>query len=230
MNNDIKYSISKFSTETGLSKKALIIYEKIGILNPSRNHKNNYRYYRKEHLLLAIKINKLKELGFSLKEIKNILSYNKLKTYLEIKKNIEEQKEKINNKIQLLENTKSEIDNILCSGNNFTNSQLINTKDNQITAIDLFLKIALDGNQIAFAEIIPNNEDKTLLDIKKRIPYGIIIGVAYPDSRNNSYNYEIGRNLPDNLTLKKSYKIIYIGSIDILKENARRAQRSLKLL
>ena len=65
----MNYSISKFSEKTGISPHTLRYYEKEGLITPQRNE-HHYRIYCDEDLDWAIFINKLKNTGISLKELK----------------------------------------------------------------------------------------------------------------------------------------------------------------
>ncbi|MGN4425914.1 MerR family transcriptional regulator [Bacillus cereus group sp. MYBK30-1] len=73
MNNNLLL-IKDFSKLSGLSRKALYLYDEHNILNPMFIHPNNdYRYYDKNQLLTAKRINLLKQAGFSLNEISKII-------------------------------------------------------------------------------------------------------------------------------------------------------------
>lgn len=66
-------SISDFSRLSGIKRKNLIFYDECGLLPPDRVGSNGYRYYtaaqlRTVHIILAFR-----EMGFSLKDIKDIL-------------------------------------------------------------------------------------------------------------------------------------------------------------
>ncbi|MTT31433.1 MerR family transcriptional regulator [Terrilactibacillus sp. BCM23-1] len=66
--------INQFSKLTGLSRKALYVYDQKNILNPSFiDPDNDYRYYNKNQLLTAKRIKLLKQAGFTLKEIEQIV-------------------------------------------------------------------------------------------------------------------------------------------------------------
>lgn len=67
----IKVEIGQFSKKTKLSIDTLRYYNKIGILVPKRI--NNIRYYDEKDLEKAIAITKLKNCGFTLSEIEQIL-------------------------------------------------------------------------------------------------------------------------------------------------------------
>lgn len=85
------YKISDFSKITNLTVKALRYYDEEGILTPScRNEDNSYRYYDESEYRKAILIKLLRDLDFSIAEIKDILasceSEADLSYYLEEKK------------------------------------------------------------------------------------------------------------------------------------------------
>ncbi len=71
-----KISIGKFSLLTRLSKKALRLYDENGLLVPkAKEYLTGYRYYTSEQIEVGIKIKNLCEIGFSLKEVKQLLSF-----------------------------------------------------------------------------------------------------------------------------------------------------------
>lgn len=74
----MEYQIGVFSKITQLSIKTLRYYHELAILNPVRiDHESGYRYYDQAGYEKARIILSLKELDFSLKEIKEILlNYN----------------------------------------------------------------------------------------------------------------------------------------------------------
>ena len=85
------YKISEFSRITNLTVKTLRYYDEEGILLPShRDAYNGYRYYTEEDFAKAKRIVLLRELHFSIAEIKEVLSHcehdNDLSYYLEEKK------------------------------------------------------------------------------------------------------------------------------------------------
>lgn len=83
------YTIGQFSKIAKLSTKVLRHYDKIELLKPSYiNFENGYRYYDLKQIKDVIFINKLKSYGFLLEEIKNILLQNdleELKRLMEVK-------------------------------------------------------------------------------------------------------------------------------------------------
>lgn len=87
------YSIGQFSKMTGISNKALIWYDTVGLLKPAKvNIENGYRYYDDESLKKVVNIHFLQEMGFTVSEIKNFSSFS-----------IEEQIEKLQKKVDFIE-------------------------------------------------------------------------------------------------------------------------------
>jgi len=69
------YKISDFSKITNLTIKSLRYYDEESILVPSyRNNENSYRYYDDKDFQKAQFIVMLRELDFSITEIKDILA------------------------------------------------------------------------------------------------------------------------------------------------------------
>jgi DNA-binding transcriptional MerR regulator/DNA gyrase inhibitor GyrI len=67
-------SIGEFSRVTQLTIKALRLYHEKGILIPDRiDYDSKYRYYRSSAVEKALIIKRLKDMGFSLHEIKEII-------------------------------------------------------------------------------------------------------------------------------------------------------------
>ena len=72
-------SIGQFSKICMVTVKALRHYDKIGLIHPcSINEENGYRFYSEEQISTMLLINKLKYYGFSLTDIKDILSSDKI--------------------------------------------------------------------------------------------------------------------------------------------------------
>ena len=81
----MKMHIKEFADFTGVSVRTLHYYDEIGLLKPATIDKDNgYRYYNNESTERMFEIIFLRELDFSLKSIKDILSspdYNKKEAY-----------------------------------------------------------------------------------------------------------------------------------------------------
>ncbi len=71
----MQYRIGEFSRITGLSIKALRLYHDEGLLTPDYiDEDSGYRYYSEEKISTGFLISRLRELGFSLKEVGAVLS------------------------------------------------------------------------------------------------------------------------------------------------------------
>ena len=68
------YTIKKLADIAGVSVRTLHYYDEIGLLKPQYRHRNSYRYYGEEEVLLLQQIMFFRELGFNLNEIKNFIS------------------------------------------------------------------------------------------------------------------------------------------------------------
>ncbi|MFC1478461.1 MerR family transcriptional regulator [Candidatus Margulisiibacteriota bacterium] len=91
------FTIGEFSKITKLTAKTLRYYDEIGLLSPGRQEDNEYRVYSAQDIEKAGIISKLKELGFSLKHIQEIV-----KNYSDdedIEEYLLHQIEKLNNEI-----------------------------------------------------------------------------------------------------------------------------------
>lgn len=122
-----------------ISPKALRIYEENNIVVPLRNN-NGYRNYREEDLIKLREVILLKELGFSLKEIKVLADKNKYENF-EIIRSLYFQEKAIENKITELENIKSTLSENI--------QALLNSKETYDYEL-LFTKIdkSLDYNKL----------------------------------------------------------------------------------
>lgn len=69
------YKIGEFSKITKLTVKTLRYYDEENILKPSyRNEENGYRFYEENDFKKAELIVLLRNLGFSISEVKDVLS------------------------------------------------------------------------------------------------------------------------------------------------------------
>lgn len=71
-----KMTTGEIAKKAGISQKAIRLYDEKGLLKPSEYSEGNYRLYDKEALLVLEKIIALKQIGFSLEEIKGNLMYS----------------------------------------------------------------------------------------------------------------------------------------------------------
>lgn len=69
----MEYRIGDFSQVTRLTAKTLRYYHEIGLLEPCRVEASGYRWYDEPAIRRATLIGKLKDLDFSLEEIKDVL-------------------------------------------------------------------------------------------------------------------------------------------------------------
>ena len=76
------YKIGEFSVLSKTTIKTLRYYEKEGLFSPSFVDDNGYRYYESNKLLELTNIIALRQVGFSIEEIKKVKDGAKLKNLL----------------------------------------------------------------------------------------------------------------------------------------------------
>ena len=69
-----KMTSGEIAKKAGISQKAVRLYDQKGLLKPSGYSEGNYRLYDKEALIILEKIITLKQVGFSLEEIRDRLN------------------------------------------------------------------------------------------------------------------------------------------------------------
>lgn len=105
MNSDKLFQIGEVSKLSNMPVKTIRYYDEIGLLKPEQvNPKSGYRYYSHRQIMLILVIKHLKNVGFSLDEIKHLLGredmeYNKI----QIAKKYKEIDDKINDLLLLKE-------------------------------------------------------------------------------------------------------------------------------
>ncbi|MBR2417655.1 MAG: MerR family transcriptional regulator [Clostridia bacterium] len=103
----MKMQIKEFSLLTKVSVRTLHYYDEIGLLKPDEvDRENGYRYYGEKAFEKMLEILFLRELGFPLKSIKEILSsptYNKKEAFRKQKELLKLKKERIEKMISVLE-------------------------------------------------------------------------------------------------------------------------------
>lgn len=83
-------SIGEFSKRTGTSIRTLQYYDEIGLLKPEKNVSSGHRVYKGKDILELQKIVSLKVLGYSLEEIRVMLTIPSLNVSL--KETLEQQR------------------------------------------------------------------------------------------------------------------------------------------
>lgn len=171
----MKYTIKQLADYSGVSTRTLRFYDKIGLLSPASYNESGYRYYGEKELLLLQQILFFRELGFQLKEIKNIVNADEFDQLFALKTH----KTHLIEKIKKLENLTKTIDktvNHLEGKINMTNKEqelfkdfdhqkqknYINyLKDNVDESIDdLLAQCESNAKKYSEAELIKMKEDR----------------------------------------------------------------------
>lgn len=111
-------TIGQFSKETGLSARALRVYEEMGLIKAHLRGENKYRYFSIEQIDLVKRIKDFKDLGFALAEIRSLLEIDlemdiqKLEKSLQEKlRDIKKEQSRVNSQVTQIENVLSSLKN-----------------------------------------------------------------------------------------------------------------------
>jgi DNA-binding transcriptional MerR regulator len=102
------YRIKQLADLAGISRRTLHHYDDIGLLKPSRQGTNRYRYYDDHAVLRLQQILFYRELGISLREIQEILDqpeFNVLGALQEHKNELQKRVARLNHLIETVDNT-----------------------------------------------------------------------------------------------------------------------------
>ncbi len=124
----MKMHIKEFADFTGVSVRTLHYYDEIDLLKPAVTDKDNgYRYYDNKNAERMFEIIFLRELDFSLKSIKDILSspdYNKTEAFQKQKNLLTLKKERLERLIEALDKAeKGEFDMKSLNNNEYENAK-----------------------------------------------------------------------------------------------------------
>ena len=102
------YTVKKLSELSGVTIRTLHFYEEIGLLKPAYHGSNGYRYYEEKELLQLQQILFFKELGFSLKQIQQVLGrddFDQLSALYTHRKSLNREWEKIGLLLKTIDKT-----------------------------------------------------------------------------------------------------------------------------
>ncbi|WP_413583040.1 MerR family transcriptional regulator [Bdellovibrio sp. HCB288] len=108
-------TIGQFAKEIGVSAKALRLYEDMGLLKSHVRGENGYRYYDEAQLDLARRLKELKDLGFTLIEIKALLETDESLDSDKLATSMYARLNEISRQAQVLKSQKEQIEHILSS-------------------------------------------------------------------------------------------------------------------
>ena len=103
-------TVGKAAKKMGVTVRTLQYYDREGLLHPSAESEGGRRLYTDKDLVMLHQIISLKSLGFSLKDIKGRLNF--LKTPAEVANALTEQADDIRQKIEQLQASLSEIEQL----------------------------------------------------------------------------------------------------------------------
>lgn len=109
MSDDKKYSVSEVAKLAKISSRTVRFYDEKNLVSPASIGENGYRVYTDKELEQLKLISYLKELGFSLKDIKRLLNDENSMQSLQLL--IERQKQINDEKIEALKNKQKQLRN-----------------------------------------------------------------------------------------------------------------------
>lgn len=102
------YTVKKLSELSGVTIRTLHFYEEEGLIKPSYYGSNGYRYYEEKELLQLQQILFFKELGFTIKQIKNVIGkddFDQLSALNSHRKSLNQEWEKIGQLLKTIDKT-----------------------------------------------------------------------------------------------------------------------------
>ena len=103
------FTIGRLARQAGVNIETVRYYERIGLLREPERSESGYRQYSKEYLQQLKFVKNAQKLGFSLKQIKELLSLKVVPGYscVDVKKKAEQKIEEIEAKITELKRIKT---------------------------------------------------------------------------------------------------------------------------
>lgn len=108
-------TIGQFSDKTGLTSKALRLYEEMNLLSSNSRGENGYRYYHIDQIEKAIRLKEFKNLGFSLAEIKSLLNFDEKIGSEKLIQAMKSRLKLVSEQVSQLDQQKNQIESILSS-------------------------------------------------------------------------------------------------------------------
>jgi DNA-binding transcriptional MerR regulator len=126
------YSISEVASLSDVTSRTLRHYEEKGLIRPCHRSSNGYRHYSKDVLIKIVEIKKLKQMKFSLDEIKSFLLLKEEGLPELVKNRLHAKVQSIDNEIQILQNSKKKVENQLLATNQFLEGKDLGTVQRRI--------------------------------------------------------------------------------------------------
>jgi MerR family transcriptional regulator, copper efflux regulator len=112
------YSIGQVAKQSGVSVETIRYYEKEGLIEEPERKESGYRQYKREAIARLSFIQQAKELGFSLKEIGELLSIKSDAKCSAVKQLAQEKLDDIESKIKMLQRMRKSLKKLInvCPG------------------------------------------------------------------------------------------------------------------
>ncbi|MBC7466225.1 MAG: MerR family transcriptional regulator [Bdellovibrio sp.] len=141
-------SIGQFADKAQVSARTVRYYESIGLLPTSNRGENNYRFYSEKLLERMNRIRDLQGLGFSLDDIKIIISFSDS----ELKTHLQERLLQIEHEIENLADRRQRVQNLLSVSNKIETGEIL-TETERNLYMDSLKEEVISGLRSRYHEI-----------------------------------------------------------------------------
>ncbi len=121
-------SIGQFAEQAQVSARTVRYYESIGLLPKSKREENNYRTYDQKLLQQMSRIRDLQKLGFSLEDIKTILTFSNQ----ELNERLQQRLLEIDQEVTRLHQCRVEIQNLLSVSNKIETGECLTEEERNL--------------------------------------------------------------------------------------------------
>lgn len=157
----MRYTVGKIAKALGVSTQCVRHYESLGLIETQRNENNNYRTYTTKDVKYLFQTCLYRSFGFSLKEIKSLLS----------EYDVNEVNQSFNNRINEVD---FQIANLMK-----LRHELVDYQQNFLNAVNNVGKVEIIDDNLSFYLVlknghgsgIPGSEDDLLIECEQNAPY-----------------------------------------------------------
>jgi len=196
------YTIGELSQRTGVSRRAIRLYEEKGLIDPSYRGQNGYRYYLEKQVDVLNEIKSLKSLGFSLEEMRTLVGLKKESFKCDLERKLTEVKKEI----QLLKLREDEISQLLSVTKKIKHGTKISFEERRIF-MDAIREKIINSLNIRAGSVSDKHldfieRDKGFFDTKEKQEFLEVVKECVEFARNKNLILGPGRgSSPSSITL-----------------------------
>ncbi len=211
-----KYLIGEFSELTDISKRMLRHYDKINLFSPVEvSEVNGYRYYSNEQIIDLKKIQLLRQLGFTLSKVSEIMTDSfELDSFVDLLKDNEVKLTKQSDDIKSSLLMTTRLINMLEKENTGLFPSLLKLTEEKRSIVMVEKKIVLSElmNRDMFMESI----EEVLLNDNNDTYHFITVDIDKFMHVNDFYGFEVG-----DLVIQTIFSIIYNNFLPLMNESEK---------